>query len=219
MARTERCPACDGAVEMPSGGEGRLRCPDCGEALEARGDRLYEARRDRFRDSPEDDPPPRRSIRRSRYDDDDDDHGPWRTRYTANASDRVKGPAILLQVTGILLAVAAVALGAFSVFVVASAPGGGGGDDAAVAIVLFGGSAAASLAVGGFTWWAGWRVGQMRSHVAGVVASIGLLVFGFLFCLPVAFVGIWPLVVLMDSNVKEAFREAEEREAGRERWD
>jgi hypothetical protein len=51
----------------------------------------------------------------------------------------------------------------------------------------------------------GLRLYALRSYPLVLTAAILVVVIGFLACQPLALAGIWPLVVLMDSEVKSAF--------------
>jgi hypothetical protein len=46
---------------------------------------------------------------------------------------------------------------------------------------------------------------KLRSYALAMTAVVFTFVIGFLACLPLMLVGIWPLVVLLDAEVKACF--------------
>lgn len=207
MADDGGCPECRGLVEVPDDlDRSRVVCLDCGASLEVRHGRL--CRSERFRDVA-DDRPARRG--RSRYDEDYDDPRARPRRFDLDDLEdgRRKAwvPSVALQVAGVVLALAAAGACVVGAAVAATVPVND--DDLAVAAVAIV-AGVVGLPLGALTWWAGWRMGRMRSRTFVLVVAILLAVFGFLVCPVFVILSVWPLAVLMDEKVKAAF-EAEER--------
>jgi hypothetical protein len=107
---------------------------------------------------------------------------------------RVRGPGTLLQVYGVLLAIAGAALPVLAVFT---------GDPVAFALCVAG--CALCMTIGGFTYLGGTRMKALRSYGLALAAVVLTFVVAVLACVPLVVVGIWPLAVLMDGRVKESF--------------
>jgi hypothetical protein len=71
--------------------------------------------------------------------------------------------------------------------------------------VVLGVSSFLCIASGGFIFWAALRMLKLRSYSLAITAVVFTFVIGFLACLPVMLVGIWPLIVLLDAEVKACF--------------
>ncbi|MBC7855850.1 MAG: hypothetical protein IAF94_20675 [Pirellulaceae bacterium] len=61
------------------------------------------------------------------------------------------------------------------------------------------------VAVGAFTFWAAMRMKALRSYSLAMSAVVVTFLVGFLACLPAMILGIWPLIVLLDGEVKACF--------------
>ena len=118
------------------------------------------------------------------------------------ARSRVQGPAILLMVTGLLLIVSAIGSAFLGGAIYLEDPDDGEGLAVAVLFVVIAAICLVSAAVLVF---AGNRMRQLRSYGLAMTATIITLVVGFLVCVPAALAGIWPLVVLLDYQVKQGF--------------
>jgi hypothetical protein len=120
------------------------------------------------------------------------------------ALDKASGPAILLIVYGVLCLVAVpVLLVSGAVAAAQKRP-----DAAAVALCLLG--SLLCLAAGGLTVAGGIRMRVLRNYGLAMASVIVVFVVGLLICAPVALVGIWPLVVLLDPEVKASFDQPDE---------
>jgi hypothetical protein len=213
MAIVGKCPACGETVEVPDDAPGgKVRCGTCGVPFTPdRGDRFTRER-----------PPgrPARSRREAvtrepdedagtgwRPDDEEEDELPqprWRRPRRSVVLEKVQGPAVLLMVYGALcLVVAAGLLVLAPVLALQKKP-----DPGAVAIFAVGGPLL--LAAGGLTLAGGIRMRVLRNYGLVLASVIVTFVVGILTCIPMVAVGIWPLVVLLDPEVKASFdREAE----------
>ena len=117
------------------------------------------------------------------------------------ALSKAFGPAIFMQVYSGLILLGGIALAAFVPFAVHDMRG----DDQAILIGIMGFGVFLCLLLGGLTFFAGMRFKILRSYGFVMTVVIGTLVIGFLTCLPAMFLAIWPMVVLMDSEVKACF--------------
>jgi hypothetical protein len=113
------------------------------------------------------------------------------------ALEKVKGPGILLQIMGILWVLTAISLPALALFVKEQ--------DRGPVIMFCLVCEVFLLPVGIITWLSGSRMKALRSWGLVLTSVILTFVMGILFCMPLALVGIWPLVVLLDANVKNCF--------------
>jgi len=195
MAMLGKCPACGVPVEVPEDTpRGEARCGRCGVLLgPGGGDRFVSERA------------PRASSRRqadARDLDDDRDELPRPRRRRPRRSvalDKVSGPAILLIVYGVLCLVAVpVLLVSGAVAAAQKRP-----DIAAVVLCLLG--SLLGLAAGGLTLAGGIRMKALRNYGLAMASVIVVFVVGLMTCVPVALVGIWPLIVLLDPEVKASF--------------
>ena len=106
-----------------------------------------------------------------------------------------------MQIYSALLVVGGIALGGFIPWVVADAPR----NDQPIILGLLGVCIFFCVAVGAFTFWAAMRMKALRSYALAVSAVVVIFLVGFLACLPAMLVGIWPLIALLDGEVKACF--------------
>jgi hypothetical protein len=143
-----------------------------------------------------------------------------RGRYSrVEARSKVIGPAILLQVYGGLLFLSAF-LGIFGVIYAVTElgrggknPGGMKEDDAIMLIICSILGMVGGFLFGPIIFVGGYRMQRLRSWGLALTATVLTFVFGGLTCLPLMLVGIWPLVVLVDSDVKRGFHQEAEKGA------
>ena len=117
----------------------------------------------------------------------------------ARALSKVKGPGILMQAYGILICLAGIGCMAMP-FVVPEM-----NEDDKIALWFIFGLGTLGLPVGVLTFWAGTRMKSLRSYGLAMTAVILTFVIAFLACLPAVIIGIWPLVALLDADVKASF--------------
>jgi hypothetical protein len=145
-----------------------------------------------------------RPERRRRQDEDDEVWLPplrlGRVRRSA-ALARVSAPATVLQTCGILVALGGVAL---PVIVAFQPPA----DSSALVLSLIGGFLC--LALGGLFFLGGTRMKALRSYRLATTAVLLFMVVALLLFGPLGVVGFWPLIVLMDAEVKANFDRPEE---------
>jgi predicted Zn finger-like uncharacterized protein len=221
MSNFIRCPSCDSTLQVPEDRLGRsVKCGRCetvftATATEAREPEPYVRREE---------PPPRRDSgkgrRRSRYDDYDDDfddrYYDIRRRDGYNRSEalsRVAGPAIMLMIYGVLtflaglLCVVGVAVGASELMNPPKPQIGShqGTDDTVAMVVVCTLGALTGFVCGVLIFLGGHRMRVLRSWGLALTATILTFVVGGLTCILLMLVGIWPLIVLVDSKVKRAF--------------
>lgn len=106
-----------------------------------------------------------------------------------------------MQVYGVLLVVGGIALVGFLPLILHDMPR----NDQPVMLVILGICAFFCLAVGAFTFWAAMRMKALRSYSLVMSAVVVTFLVGFLACLPAMILGIWPLIVLLDGEVKACF--------------
>jgi hypothetical protein len=213
-------------LQVPQEQLGRsVKCGRCetvftATAIEARDDPEPHVRRE--------EPPPRPDSgrgRRSRYDDDDDFDDRYydirrRDGYSrSQALSKVAGPAITLMIYGVLTFLAGlacvigVAVGALELSnppKPQNAFNQNRDDDVAMVVVCSLG-AVAGFVCGILIFLGGYRMRQLRGWGLALTATILTFVVGGMVCLLLMLVGIWPLIVLVDSNVKRAFELERER--------
>jgi hypothetical protein len=205
MAILGKCAACGAPIEVPEGAPGgEARCGQCGVVLgPTRGGRPVSerapratSRREAVTREPDDD----RSAEWSPEDDRDELPRPRRRRPRRSvALDKVSGPAVLLMVYGVLCLVAAPALLVAGVLAASQKRP----DPAALALCLLG--AVLCLAAGGLVLVGGIRMKALGNYGLAMASVIVVFVVGLVICAPVALVGIWPLIVLLDPEVKASF--------------
>ena len=114
---------------------------------------------------------------------------------------KVQGPGILMQVYSGLIVLSGIGLGILAPFAFLDKRG----DDGPVVGVFLGVFAILCLTSGVFIFWAAMRMKALRSYGLALSAVIFTFLVGFLACLPLMLVGIWPLIVLLDAEVKACF--------------
>ena len=114
---------------------------------------------------------------------------------------KVKGPAILMLVYSALLGLGGIAMGGFMPFVMDEM----NHEERSVMLAIVGIGVILCLAAGAFNFWIGLRMMKLRSYALAMTAVVLTFIIGFLTCLPLMLVGIWPLIVLLDGEVKACF--------------
>lgn len=187
-----------------------VKCAQCGAVFTAeasgssvappRGD-SYSGRSGDDRDwrQPDDTPPSPRWQ-------DPYDRGPYggsfRPRPTReDALGKVKAPAIILMIYGVLLCLTA--LGCFLGAVLTQTSHRQ--DDRIAGLIIFGVGGLISLVLGALTVFAGQRLMVLKNYAYVMTIVILTMVFAVLTCVPAVLVAIWPLIVLVDRQVKDAF--------------
>jgi len=118
------------------------------------------------------------------------------------AKAKVQGPAILLMVTGFLLVLSAVG----SVFLAGAIYMEDPSESETLVVgIIFGVMAVICIVAAAVMIYAANRMRKLQSYGLAMTATVLTLVVGFLICIPAALAGIWPLVVLLDSQVKLGF--------------
>ena len=213
MAIPSKCPACKERLTLPDKeARTRFKCPACGIALATTeyGDLVVEAvRRSAGPGLPEpmDGAP---AAKRDESEDEWDEQIPsqhlWmRRRYRREAAlNKVRAPAIYLQVAGVLMILGAVALAVLTA-VLPSASNNKNDDDWVAMTVLFAVGSAISLMLGIANFFAGTRMKALRSYGAVLGIVITTLILGAMFCIFMAVLPIWPLTVLVNSEVRAGF--------------
>lgn len=150
-------------------------------------------------------PPRRRGRFRDDYDDYDEDHGP------SAAREKVKGPGLAMIIVGsvgVLLSLVLAGFGVAMPFLMVGPGGGPQGPEAIIFPIVYGGMGLASLAGSIVVIVGGNRMRQCRSWGLALTAAIlcmgAVLLYGL--CGAIAMgLGIWALVVLSNTQVKEEF--------------
>jgi hypothetical protein len=160
---------------------------------------------------------PRRGRRQEDDEDyDDDDYGRWsnrpiRRRSLAAIRSKVAPPAIFLMVYSVLLilcGLGAAALAGFGAWRISSAPKQfpqSDKEDAVMMVVIGGMCAVVAFLAGPIILWGAIRMNALRSYGLAMTATILSSAVGIFVCIALTLVGIWPLVVLLDPDVREAF--------------
>lgn len=118
------------------------------------------------------------------------------------ARGKVQGPAILLIVSGVLAILGSLGLVGLAIAMAMEDSDAEAQIIAAVLIIC----AVLSIGCSGIIVFAGVRMRQLRSYALAMTATVLLMLVGFMICLPAILAGIWPLVVLLDAQVKLAFK-------------
>ena len=119
----------------------------------------------------------------------------------AAALARVQGPGMLLLLYGGFLCLVAVGMIPLAFFVARE----GNESDRIAVYVSCGVVAGLLLILGPLTLLGGARMRSLKSYGL-VITVVGLtFVIGFLTCIPLVAIGIWPLIVLLDQQVRRAF--------------
>jgi hypothetical protein len=113
------------------------------------------------------------------------------------ALEKVRGPALMIQVLGWLLVVAAIPSAALY-FVVDH-------DQHPVSAVITFGVAPVALLGGAFLIYCGSQLRALRSYWLVMVSLVVMMVGGLLVCPLLALPGIWPMIVMLDARVKAHF--------------
>lgn len=122
--------------------------------------------------------------------------------FQMSAETKVASPALVLKVWGgfwLFLAMGLIALS------IAAATTGRPGDDSREAMFVFGTLGVLHLACGSMLLAGGICLGRLRAYGFVVAAIIFGMVSGFFLCLPFCLLGIWPLTIVFDPQVKQAF--------------
>lgn len=117
------------------------------------------------------------------------------------ARAKVNGPAILLIVVGALMVLLALTLIGLGVMMFLET----GDEEAVIVGVVLGVCALLCLGSSGVLIIAGLRMRQLRSYGLAMTATVLTMGVGLMTCVPMALAGVWPLVVLLDAQVKQAF--------------
>jgi hypothetical protein len=198
MTTLRKCPACGVTVEVPDDAPlEKARCGQCGVPLASAGRDDRVTRR-----------APRASARSRRERDEEDDELPqprWRRPRRSVVLEKVRWPATLLMVKGGIYCVAAAGLLVLlPLLAFQKRP-----DPGALAVCVLG--AALALLAGGFSIVGGLQMRALRNYGLVMASLVVASVVGFLVCIPLAAPPIWPLIVLLDPEVKACFdREADE---------
>jgi predicted Zn finger-like uncharacterized protein len=243
MSSLIRCPSCDSTLQVPEDRLGRsVKCGRCEavftptatetrdrepyvrrEEPPPRSDSSAGRRRPRYDDDDDDfDDHPRR--RRPRYDDDefDDRYYDIRRRdgYSrSEALSRVSGPGILLMIMGALYFLMAIGCVAGAVWALSEMntgpkrPNVPKDPDPVPVMVFCSLGAICGFICGPIVFLGGYRMRQLRSWGLALTATILTFVVGGMVCLFLMLLGIWPLIVLVDSKVKRAFELEAQRAA------
>jgi hypothetical protein len=110
---------------------------------------------------------------------------------------RVQGPGVVLQIFGGLLVLSS--LGSLLVLLIPEAR-----EDEATPLILAA-TVPLGLAAGAFMVFCGGRLKSLRSYVLVMTSVVLLMLVGLLVCPVLALPGIWPLIVLLDQQVKAHF--------------
>lgn len=117
------------------------------------------------------------------------------------AQSKVQGPGILLQIYGVLVCLAGFACLALIPLAFAQP----NVDDQIGLTVVACLGVAFGVPLGAVTLWGGTKMKRLQSYGLAMAAVVITFVIGFLVC-PIAIIaGIWPLVVLLDAEVKACF--------------
>ena len=116
----------------------------------------------------------------------------------SRALKKVRIPAIIMMFYGALLVLVGIALP----IIVSNEPG----PDRTFFLTIFAVVGLVFALVGVFTIFAAVSMMNLRRYGMSFASVITSFILTLLFCLPLIVVGIWPLVVLLDHEVKSSFR-------------
>jgi hypothetical protein len=116
------------------------------------------------------------------------------------ALGKIQGPAILMQIYGVLLGLGGVGCLVAAPFIVPAMEG-----EDQIVLSVFMGIGMLGIPFGLLTLWAGTRMKALRSYGLAMTAVVLIFVIALLACVPAVIVGIWPLVALLDAEVKASF--------------
>lgn len=117
------------------------------------------------------------------------------------AQSKVQAPGVILQVYGVLLCLAGLACIGFIPLALTQPKV----EDQVVMTVFACLGLVLAVPTGGVIFWGGTKMKQLQSYGWALAAVIVTLAIGFLACLPAVFIGIWPLIVILDADVKASF--------------
>jgi hypothetical protein len=217
MSNTRKCPACGESISLPIDvSRNRVPCPACGIELTTNedGDLAVEGVRSATTSNVASVPKPPPKLEdiedEDEWDEDIPRRQPWRRRYSrAAALKKVRPPAILLQVLGVVWVIAATATIPILLLVPLDL------SDKDYLATMIGGIVGAILGaiLGVVTFIAGMRMKALRSFPLILTVVILTMALGVAACLPVAMIPIWPLVVLVSSDVRAGFEMTKEERA------
>jgi predicted Zn finger-like uncharacterized protein len=226
MSGEIRCPSCSSALRVSEELQGReVKCPRCATVFTPAEDAPAAPVASPREDSPairpaadrrrEDEPEERPRRYRRRDLEEDEDYDRWnvsRRHGRAYALSRVHGPGTLLQVWGALCCLGACALLFLFIYGMTQLTGpvqvqlSPGERKDAIAATAFGGiGGAISAGLGVLICWGGTRMKALRSYGLAMAATILTSLVGGSTCIFLLALGIWPLIVLCDSAVREQF--------------
>jgi hypothetical protein len=202
------CPVCGNLIPTAAAGQASARCSRCGNVIDPKA----ASSQPPPVSFPPFGPPPAAGYAPAQPPSNPyQAPSPWADNFYApgyfqfadrgRALQKIKGPAVLMIVYGTLLALGGVVLACCIPFMVADM----NRDEQPVMTVVLGVSSFLCIASGGFIFWAALRMLKLRSYGLAMTAVVFTFIIGFLACLPVMLVGIWPLVVLLDAEVKACF--------------
>jgi len=110
---------------------------------------------------------------------------------------KVRGPALILQITGGVFLLTGLALPLLLVSQEVQ------NDAFGLTMVLI--LAPVVLAIGAFTLFCGLRMKALRSYGLVLTSVVLLMIAGFLVCPLLALPGVWPFIVLVDPGVRASF--------------
>jgi hypothetical protein len=218
MASSSDCPVCHEPITLPAAATpSRLACPACGVRLTTseQGGLVVEAIRPAVAPNvatvPK--PPPKLDDAEDEWDDEIPGQQRWlRQRHRRDAALRkVKAPAIFLQVAGILMILGSIIFAILAVFLLTLSDNQSEKDAESPMAIIFAVGSAGSLLIGIANIIAGRRMKVLRSYNSVLGIVITTLILGAVLCVFLALVPIWPLVVLVNSDVKTAFDIAEKK--------
>jgi hypothetical protein len=156
----------------------------------------------------------RPSRSRRRENDEDEDTPSWNVRRENReyAESRTQGPGRVLQVYGGFLILVAAGLFFMAIYGMVQLsnstrmPLSTSAHEEATAMTVIGGMGSLCLGVlGGLIWLGGTRMKALRSYGLALTATILTFVTGLPICILLTAIGIWPLIVLCDTAVREQF--------------
>ena len=209
------CPICGAGLPANQAGQTVLRCPKCGDVSEPKAGFAQPSPANYppapLLPSPGYPPPYVPPLPSSNpY----QSPNPWSENFPyqgyaipdrGRALAKVKGPAILMLVYSGLLSLCGIALGGMMPFILEDMSR----EEGSVMMAVLGVGTFLCLAAGVFNFWAGWRMMKLRSYAVAMTAVVFSFLIGFLTCLPLMLVGIWPLIILLDSEVRACFDQPE----------
>jgi predicted Zn finger-like uncharacterized protein len=225
MSSLIRCPSCESTLQVPEDRLGSsVKCGRCEKIFTAVATNTREPEPNVRREEPLPGREAERGHSRSRYDDDfdDDDFDDRLYRIRRNnaysrseALARVSGPSIFLMIYGafwILVGVGCALAAVWAASVLAARGNNTTGlskSDAVPTLVLCSIGAVIGFAFGTLMVIGGFRMRKLRSWGLALTATILCFVIGGmggLIGVLLMLLGLWPLIVLVDSKIKRAFQ-------------